>query len=118
MSLLNLLLHSMLNLLKHFLKCVKPWEFKDVTGIVGKSRDCESAITESTEAGRFPNVTSSQGIETLSNPGKTSRVPVRLCNMSAPPMSNIYELQEVKLLRSLPLNNTEGITAHANQRKV
>ena len=58
----------------------------------------------------------------LSNPGKTSRVPVRLCNRSAkmvtlPPRGNICELHEVKLLRSLPLNNTEGVTAHANHQK-
>ena len=103
--------------------CLKPWEVKDVTGFVRKSRNCESAITESTEAGHFPNVTASPRIVTLSNPGKTSRVPVRLCNMSAkivtlPPKSNICELQEVKLLRSLPLNNTEGVTAHINQQKV
>ena len=103
--------------------CLKPWEVKDVTGFVCKSRNCELAITESTEAGHFPYVTASPRIVTLSNPGKTSRVPVRLCNMSAkivtlPPWSNICELQEVKLLRSLHLNNTEGITAHVNQQKV
>ena len=88
--------------------CLKPWEVKDVTGFVGKSQNCESASTESTEAGHFPNVTASQRIVTLSNPGKTSKVPVRLCNMSAkivtlPPKSNICELQEVKLLRSLSI---------------
>ena len=101
----------------------KPWEVKDVKGFVRKSPNCDSAITESTEAGHFPNATASPRIVILSNPGKTARVPVRLCNMSAkivtlPPKSNICELQEVKLLRSLPLNNTEGVTAHINQQKV
>ena len=57
------------------------------------------------------------------NTVKTSRVPVKLCNMSAkivtlPPKSNMCELQEVKLLRSLPLNNTVGVTAHVNQQNV
>ena len=62
---------------------LKPWEVKDVTGFGRKSRNCESAITESTEAGHFPNMTASPRIVTLSNPGKTSRVQLRLCNMSA-----------------------------------
>ena len=32
--------------------------------------------------------------------------------------SNICELQEVKHLRTLPLNNTEGVAAHVSQQKV
>ena len=38
--------------------------------------------------------------------------------VTLPPKSNICELLEVKLLRTLPLNNTESVTAHANQQKV
>ena len=37
--------------------------------------------------------------------------------VTLPPKSNICELQEIKLLRSLPLYNTEGVTAHINQQK-
>ena len=33
-------------------------------------------------------------------------------------MSNICGIPEVKLLKLLPLNNTEGVTAHVNQHKV
>ena len=92
-------------------------------GFACKSRNCESAITERTEVGHFPYVTASPRIVTLSNPGKTSKVPLRLCNMpkkivTLPPKGNICELQEVKLLRSLSLNNIVGVTAHVNQQKV
>ena len=33
-------------------------------------------------------------------------------------VQQICELQEVKLLRSFSLNNTESVTAHINQNKV
>ena len=60
---------------------------------VCKSQNCESAITESTEARHFPNVTASPGIVTLTNPRKTSRVPVTVCNMSA--MKLCYQLRVI-----------------------
>ena len=69
-----------------------------------------------------PNVTAIPGIVTLTNLGKASMVHVRACNMSAkivalPSKSNICEIKEMKLLRSLPLNNTEGLTSDINQSK-
>ena len=62
--------------------------------------NCESAITESTEAGHFPKMTASPRLVTFGHLEKTSRVPVRVCKMSAkivtlPPKSNKWELQEV-----------------------
>ena len=47
------------------------------------------------------------------NPGKTSRVPVRLLNMSAkvvcfPSKSNICDLQEINVLRPVSINNSKG----------
>ena len=50
-------------------------------------------------------------------------VHVRECNMSAkivalPSKSNICEIKEMKLLRSLPLNNTECLTSDINQSKL
>ena len=62
-------------------------------------------------------------IETLNNPGKTARVPVRVCNMSAkivtlPPKTSLCDLHEVKVLRSLPLGDKDSVKAHVNQQRV
>lgn len=56
-----------------------------------------------TEAVSFPNVTASPRILQLNNPGKTARVSVRVCRMSAKtvtllPTTCIWELHEVKVL--------------------
>ena len=37
--------------------------------------------------------------------------------VTLPPKTSIYELQEIKLLISLPIINTEGITVHVHQHK-
>ena len=76
---------------------LKPFEVKDITGFVRKNRNCDAAITESTEIANSPNLSASPRIVTLSNPGKTARVPVRVCNMSAkiitlPPKTSLCEL--------------------------
>ena len=77
---------------------LKPWEVKDVTGFVRKTRNCDSAITESTEVGNCSNISASPRTVTLNNPGKTARVPVRVCNMSAkivtlPPKTSLCDLR-------------------------
>ena len=101
---------------------LKPWEVKDVTGFVRKDRNCDAAITESTEIGNTPHVSASPRIVTLSNPGKTARVPVRVCNMSAkvvtlPSKTSLCDLHEVKVLRSLPLGDKDSVKAHVNQHR-
>ena len=60
---------------------------------------------------------------TLNNPGKTARVPVRVCNMSAkivtlPPKTSLCDLHEVKVLRSLLLGDKDSVKAHVNQQRV
>ena len=84
---------------------LKPWEVKNIAGFVRKTRNCDAAITESTEIGNFPNVSTSPRIVKLNNPGKTARVPVRVCNMTAklitlPSKTSLCDLHEVKVLRS------------------
>ena len=102
---------------------LKPFEVKDITGFVRKNRNCDAAITESTEIANSPNLSASPRIVTLSNPGKTARVPVRVCNMSAkivtlPPKTSLCDLHEVKVLRSLPLGDKDSVKAHVSQQRV
>ena len=98
-------------------------ETKTVTGFVRKSADIESAITEPIEQGNLTKVTVCPRVVTLNNPGKTSRVPVKIFNMSAkvvtiPPRANICELHEVKVLRSpevVPKTKSTSETTLVNQ---
>ena len=80
-------------------------EVRTVVGLVRKGQSVESAITEQIEGGSLPKVAVCPRGVKLNNPGKTSRVPVRLCNISArvitiPHKANLCDLQEVKVLRS------------------
>lgn len=91
---------------------LQPMEVKTVTGFVRKNQNVESAITEPSEQGSSAKVSVCPRIVSLNNPGKTSRVPVRLFNISAkvvtiPSKSNICELQEVNVLRPVPLGKKE-----------
>ena len=84
---------------------LQPMEVRTVLGLVRKGQSIESAITEQIEGGSLPKVAVCPRVVKLDNPGKTSRVPVRLCNISArvitiPPKANLCDLQEVKVLRS------------------
>ena len=102
---------------------LQPWEVRDITGFVRKVRQCDSAITEATEVGHCPNVTTSPRIVALDNPGKTARVPVRVCNMTAklitlPQKTSLCDLHEVKVLRSVPLGDKDTVKAHVNQQTV
>ena len=103
---------------------LQPMETKTVTGFVRKSADIESAITEPIEQGNLTKVTICPRVVTLNNPGKTSRVPVKIFNMSAkvvtiPPRANICELHEVKVLRSpevVPKTKSTSETTFVNQQ--
>ena len=94
---------------------LQPIEVKTVTGFVRKNNNVDSAITEPSEQGSSAKVSVCPRIVSLNNPGKTSRVPVRLFNISAKvvtiqPKSSICELQEVNVLRSAPLHKKETPT--------
>ena len=84
---------------------VQPMEIITTSGLVRKTRNVESAVTEQTEGascriGVCPRVVS------LEKTGKTQRVHVRIYNMSAKsikikPNSDLCELHEVKVLRNI-----------------
>ena len=93
-----------------------------LSGLVRKKNTIESAIAENTEGasiklGVCPRVVS------LQSPGKYQRVPVRLYNMSASPVtikpnSNLCELQEVKVLGSADVDHSKAEKAQTQQHHV
>ena len=102
----SLLTNNSVGVVKSTVKVtLQPMEVRTVLGLVRKGQSIESAITEQIEGGSLPKVAVCPRVVKLDNPGKTSRVPVRLCNISArvitiPPKANLCDLQEVKVLRS------------------
>ncbi len=91
---------------------VKPFETITITGFARKTRNADTAVTEttvgaSTRIGVCPRVVS------LTKPGTTQRIPVKIFNMSAKsihikPQDTLCELQEVKLLRNVdPVGKTK-----------
>ena len=83
---------------------IQPMETKTISGFVWKSFDVKSAVTETLEnaGSNIPSVC--PRVVSLENPGKTSRVPVRVCNLSARVLkikvnTQICELHEVSVLR-------------------
>ena len=99
---------------------LQPFETITVSGQVRKHRDIESVVTEATDTassriGVCPRVV------TLSKPGKTARVPVRIFNMSAsvlsiPPKSVLCQLQEVKVIRQCNPFDNQKTTAFTRQQ--
>jgi transposase InsO family protein len=89
---------------------LKPNETRTVIGIVRKSRSVVSAVTEPLEEDGHNKAIVCPRVVELKNPGKTSRVPVKMCNLTAkviriPSKSGICDLQEVKVLREASLFN-------------
>ena len=98
---------------------LQPLEVKTVTGLVRKPRDCESAVTETSEHGCSSKVQISPRVVALNKPGTTARIPVKLFNISAKaitiePKTPLCGLQEVKVLRSADITKTPGKSAKAN----
>ena len=58
-------------------------EVRTPVGLVRKGQNVESVITKQMESGSLPKVAVCPRVVRLDNPGKTSRVPVRFCNISA-----------------------------------
>ena len=100
-----------------------PMEVKTVTGFVRKTKNTESALTEPLP-NEFENKTTvCPRVVSLENPGKTSRVPVRICNLSAriitiPENSKLCQLQEVKVIREASIiDENNPVTGHINQQQ-
>ena len=83
---------------------LKPMETRTITGFVRKTANMEAAITEPIQDNRSHSALICPRVVTLSNPGRTARVPVRICNMSEKimkirPKADLCQLDEVKVLR-------------------
>jgi len=94
---------------------LQPMEIKTITGFVRKSSEIDSAVTEDIDNSRPDKPTVCPRVVRLSNPGKTARIPVRVCNLSAKVVkikarSPICSLQEISILRSTPLFENERPT--------
>ena len=91
---------------------LQPFESKTITGFARKSYNCESAVTEpaendSSRISVFPRVVA------LNQPGISARIPVKVFNMSARPItipakSPVCELKEVTVLRSADITMASG----------
>ena len=70
----------------HFPISVGPNEVKTINGLVRKSYVLETAITEQSDTSQSGSLVICPRVVTLkSNVGKVSRIPVRVCNLSAQP---------------------------------
>ena len=103
---------------------LQPNESKTISGLARKSRDSESALTEPLEDGLSSRVSVCPSVVRTNRPGRTARIPVRVCNMSAkvvriPPFTPVCDLAEVKVLKRDPVKEmTEGSSAQQHQHSV
>ena len=101
---------------------LQPMETITLSGLVRKKNTMELAVTENTE-GAFIKLGVCPQVVSLQSPRKYQRVPVRLYNMSASPVtikpnSNLCELQEVKVLGSADVDHSKAEKAQAQQNHV
>jgi transposase InsO family protein len=87
---------------------LKPMEIRTITGFVRKVKNVEAAVTEEIEGEQKFNALICPRVVKMTNPGKTARVPVRICNISArvvkiPAKTGLCNLQEVHVLREASL---------------
>jgi len=98
-------------------------EVRTVTGFVRKVRAVDACVTEPCDEQHCSSrVNICPRIVTLDKPGSTARVPVRLFNLSAKPISipakaNICDLREVKVLRDAFQDEETDDTAEVKQQK-
>ncbi|MCG8030630.1 MAG: reverse transcriptase family protein [Candidatus Thiodiazotropha taylori] len=89
---------------------LQPYESKTVTGIVRKNCNAEAALTEPVEDEQMARVHLCPRVVRTDKPGNTARVPVRICNISARPLTiqpktNICNLEEVKVMKRDPVKD-------------
>jgi len=82
-----------------------PNEMKTIHGIVRTTNDPDTAVTEHIETGLAGSITICPRLVSLKSRGKTARIPVRVCNLSAhvveiPPKSLICALSAAKVVDS------------------
>ena len=84
---------------------IAPYEIKTIHGIARKTGNFETAVTEHMNTSLSGDLNICPRIVSLKSPGKTVRVPVRVCNLSAhainiPPKSLLCSLNSVSVVDS------------------
>lgn len=84
---------------------IGPGEVKTLNGIVRKAGDVHTAVTEHFDNSLSGDLTICPRVVSLKTPGTTSRIPVRVCNLSArtieiPPRSLLCSLSKVSVVDS------------------
>ena len=82
---------------------VGPGEVKTLHGLVRKTKDFDTAVTEHIDSSSSGDLTICPRLVSLKSPGMTVRVPVRVCNLSAdvieiPPKSLLCSLNSVSVV--------------------
>ena len=91
---------------------LQPFESKTIKGFARKVHNCESAVTEPAENGSS-RISVCPRVVALNNPGTSTRIPVKVFNMSTrsvtiPAKSPVCELKEVTVLRSADITMASG----------
>ncbi|KAH3702844.1 hypothetical protein DPMN_077870 [Dreissena polymorpha] len=85
-----------------------PMETRTVTGFVRKIKNTDAAITEAFEDEHSHSAIVCPRVVTVNNAGRTARIPVRICNVTARPIKikarqSLCQLNEVQVLREAPV---------------
>jgi hypothetical protein len=89
---------------------LQPMEKRTLSGFERKNRNVTAAVTEPIEDTYQQKSLICPRVVELTNTGKTARIPVKICNLSAkimriPKRSEICQLNEVKILRNIDTDN-------------
>ncbi|XP_053402719.1 uncharacterized protein LOC128558007 [Mercenaria mercenaria] len=102
---------------------LKPMESRTISGFVRKTRNVDAAVTEPIEDNFQQKSIVCPRVVQLTNSGKTARVPVKICNISAkvvkiPARSEICQLNEVKVIRHADIGGDTSIPEKANESNI
>ncbi|XP_053390373.1 uncharacterized protein LOC128553268 [Mercenaria mercenaria] len=102
---------------------LKPMESRTISGFVRKTRNVDAAVTEPIEDNFQQKSIVCPRVVQLTNSGKTARVPVRICNISAkilklPARSEICQLNEVKVIRHADIGSNTSVSEKENESNI
>ncbi|KAH3897224.1 hypothetical protein DPMN_021410 [Dreissena polymorpha] len=85
-----------------------PGESTTVTVFFRKPRNVKAAVTEPVDDIHSHSAIICPRVVQIENPGRTARIPVRICNVTAKPIKirakqTLYKLEEVTVLREAPI---------------
>lgn len=98
---------------------LKPMETRTVSGFVRKVRNVDAAVTEPVEDSYSQKALVCPRLVELNDAGKTARIPVRICDISAkvrkiPAKSELSQLNEVKVVRNADIGKPISEDTHEN----